>query len=177
MKKIAVLVFSLFVCSEQVCFPDEEIRDCLERKNKRAERPSLVSTNEDEDRVEISERSSLISGRYCFSTRGGYTGQCEFRGSCPRRYSRSKTCGGNHVCCKANTRAERRPTRPPGGGRSTTRLPPVRRTEGETCGVVLSDLIYCRGRNCTAGRQGSILPHCAVQPVCQSVRLLVNVLV
>ena len=142
---VVLLVLSLCVCSEQVCFPGEDISECLERKDK---------TTQSE--VEVTERSSLISGRYCFSTRG-YSGQCEYRTRCPRSFSYSRTCGWNHVCCKENSRQDsrldRRPTRPPGGVRRTTRLP-VRRAEGEMCGVVVTDLIFCRGaRNCTAGRE------------------------
>ena len=162
MRRITVLLFSLFLCSEQVCFPDEELSDCVERKKN-------LSAEADEDRLDIMERTSLISGRYCFSTRGGYFGQCEFRGKCPRRHSRSRTCGGNHVCCKTKTNLDlRRTTRPPWRVRTTTRTttsqPTVSRPEGATCGVSVTDLIYCKGseRNCTAGRLGSILltkPH------------------
>ena len=108
MKLIAVLLlFSLCVCSEQVCFPGQDISECLGRKNKtsRTESSSLVSRNEDEERIEISERSSVISGRYCFSTRG-YSGHCEYSSRCPRSYSYSRTCGWNHVCCKEGSKKE-----------------------------------------------------------------------
>ena len=156
MRRITVLLFSLFICSEQVCFPDEDLSDCVERKKN-------LTAEADEDRLDISERSSLISGRYCFATPGGYFGQCEFRGKCPRRHSRSRTCGGNHVCCKTSTNNldSRRTTRSPWRVRTTTTTsqPTVSRSEGATCGVMVTDLIYCRGseRNCTAGRLGSIL--------------------
>ena len=171
--RVLVLLSVLVSTSHQICFPDEDLRECYLRQNAaKATTEKTTTTTTNKTPVETivktlletrgGPRRSLISGRYCFSTRG-YSGHCQFPQDCPdRSYSYSRNCGWKHICCKdaVTKKATQRPTRTP-----TVRLtarppvkPPVKRpfSPSETCGVGVTDLIFCGGgRNCTAGKEVS----------------------
>ena len=97
--KVLTVILLLVPLTLQLCFPDEDLKECYNRTTSTTERVVDVVDVETTETIEV---RSLITGRYCFSTQG-YSGRCQYSSDCKgRSYSYSRTCGWKHVCCKGS---------------------------------------------------------------------------
>ena len=105
---------------EGLCYPDEDLGECLKRRTESEESVETTSVSSEGDFEDLFSVRGISAHRQLCRVSGSsrYRGTCQYRSDCKKRsYGYSATCGlGGLVCCKG---------RPVSGGKYTTTKRPT----------------------------------------------------
>jgi hypothetical protein len=106
---------------EGLCYPDEDLGECLKRRTESEESVETTSVSSEGDFEDLFSVRGIRAHRQSCRVSGSsrYRGTCQYRSDCTKRsYGYSSTCGlGGLVCCKG---------RPVSGGKYTTTKRPTK---------------------------------------------------